>query len=124
MLQKKVLQLNEDLEHAQAAASVADAGQELMAKKELDAIKGKLSKDLEKARVKIQKLERQIKAENRAAKAYAEEIEAIKKQMDDLTALNAKLQSKVDKFSEAANKAADMKDQLRELTQAYKEIAG
>lgn len=68
MLGRKVQQLTEDLEHAQAAANVADAGQELMAKKELDQIKGKLSKDLEKARVKINKLARQIQQESTAAR--------------------------------------------------------
>jgi len=122
-LQGKIAQLVEDLEHAQAAAGVADAGQELMAKKELDGIRSRLQKDLDKAGVRIDKLTRQLDSEVKDVRMYEEEIESLQRQHEELSRLNEKLQSKAEKFSEAAGKAADMKDQLMELSTAYKDIS-
>ena len=74
-LEKKVVALVEDLEHAQAAVNVQDAGQELMAKREMDAYRGKIGSDLQKAKVKIEKLERQLKFAQSQKKDYGEELE-------------------------------------------------
>lgn len=82
-LEKKVRSLVEDLEHSQAAVNVQEAGQELMAKREMDAYRGKIGNDLQKAKVKIEKLERQLKFANSAKKDFGEELEQLKSQCDE-----------------------------------------
>lgn len=122
-MQKQVQTLTEDLEHAQAAVNVQDAGQELMAKREMDAYRGKIGSDLQKAKVKIERLERELANSTESGSDFKEEMEQLRQQCAEYEALNTKLQEKVNKFSESAGKAADMKDQILELTAAYKEIS-
>lgn len=84
-LQRKIDRLTDDLNKANAQIAKVDPHQEEIQKREMEQIKKRLESDLEKAKIKIEKLSQQLKVDSRTAAEYEEEVIKLRAQYEDMS---------------------------------------